>query len=137
MQRGDNRLGWLALLNREQSCSRLITLRGHGFAEALQALDVLHRFGLADVGTLALSAEHQSLVVQVPQGLANGDAADAKGIHQLVFRRQALMNHVAAFEHLAPQVIADLPVQRLWGVARGEGLGWCGRASWRESGGGY
>src|SRR5690606_22298586 len=41
VQRGGRRLGWLALLNRQQPRGRFVALGGHGFAEALQALHVL------------------------------------------------------------------------------------------------
>jgi len=58
--------------------------------------------------------------VQVAQRLADGDAADAEGGHQLVFRGQPFMHGIVAFENLASEGVADLHIQRQWRLTRGE-----------------
>ncbi|MCY1551072.1 hypothetical protein D9M68_873780 [compost metagenome] len=59
-----------------------------------------------------MDAEHQAFVLQVAQGLAHRDAADAEGRHHFALGRHLLMGLVGAIEHTSAQDFLDLLVQR-------------------------
>src|SRR6185437_15631992 len=88
----------------------------HRFLEALQALEALRRLRLADEGSLALRAEDEPLVVQIPKRLAHGDAAHPERAHQLVLGGELLQRQVHAVEDALLEHLLDLQVERLRGV---------------------
>ncbi len=99
-----------------------LALAGERFAQPLQPVQALAGVGMGDECALALQPQDQPFLLQVTQGLANRDAADAMGGTELAFGGQLLVRLQPAFQDARTQLVAQPGVQRLRRFRHGPAL---------------